>query len=191
MIDQAQILTLLRDHGTLILAPVAVLEGPVVSVLAGWMVSLGVMPLVRTYVILVLADLVGDFGFYLLGRHAPYSLPLRLRQRLGVTPRNLVRLRRKFRVEGAKFLLFGKLTHAAGFAVLFAAGVARMRPASFLLFNLLGTLPKTAVFLAIGYFLGNATAGVQRGLLLLGLLGFAIAAVWALRVWRARRSATQ
>ena len=155
MIDPTELLTLLRDNGTTILAPLAVLEGPVVSVAAGWLASVGIMSLTKAYVILVLADLLGDWIWYMVGRFALTSLPLRYRWKLGLTTRRLTGFRRDFRASGGKFLLIGKLTHAAGLPVLIAAGAARMAMPEFLLFNLLGTMPKTALFLMIGYLGGN------------------------------------
>lgn len=187
MMDQAQLLTLLHDNGVAILAPLAVLEGPVVTILAGWLASIGVIGLYKAYMVVVLADLVGDSGFYLLGRFAPNAVPGRLRARLGLSPRGLVRMRSNFRTQGPRILLIGKITHAAGFAVLIAAGMARMRFGTFLLFNLLGTLPKSAAFLALGYVVGSATARIENWLTAVSVIVLALAALWALRHWFAGR----
>ena len=176
--DQAQILGLMRDHGTAILMPLAVLEGPVVTVLAGWLASLGVMSLTRVFVIVVLADLVGDTILYLIGRFALMAMPARWRVFLKVTPRHLVDLRRNFRTKGPHILLFGKLTHAAGFAVLMAAGAGRMRFGDFLIYNLLATLPKSATFLALGYLVGSAAGLVESWLGIASVVVLAVSLVW-------------
>ena len=53
------------------------------------------------------------------------------------------------------FPVDGKLTHAVGFAVLLAAGAARIRISVFVFYNLLGTLPKSCLLVVIGYFFGR------------------------------------
>lgn len=188
MIDQAQLIALLKGHGAYILTPLAVIEGPVVTVIAGWLASIGVINLAKAYVLVVVADLVGDSILYLLGRYAPLALPQSWRNRIGASPRNLVRLRQSFRDTGPKILMIGKITHAAGFAALFAAGTARMRFGTFLLFNLLATLPKSAAFLALGYLVGTAVTNAGDWISALSAVGLAVAGLILWRYLRQRET---
>ena len=52
--------------------------------------------------------------------------------------------------------LIGKWTHSIGFVVLIGSGMLRLPLPRFVLINLLATLPKTAVLLGLGYFLGGS-----------------------------------
>lgn len=61
MPDLPAIETLVRDHGLSIIAPVAVVEGPIVSIIAGHLAALGYFDFVALTSVLIMADLVGDW----------------------------------------------------------------------------------------------------------------------------------
>lgn len=156
MIETPELIALIRTWGLGMLAPLALLEGPMVSVVAGYAVSLGALPLRGVLITLVLADLAGDAILYAIGRFGAGRIPPHWLRRAGVTRRHLARLTLGFRSHDLRLLMLGKLTHAAGFAVLLAAGAARMPFARFLLANLVLTIPKSAAFVMIGWVFGLA-----------------------------------
>lgn len=178
------VFAVLQTHGLYLLMPLAVVEGPVVSVAAGVLSALGVLPLGPSFLVLVLADLVGDTLFYATGRFGA-----------GLLPRSLsVRLRRQARVLrvpalGWRFLVIGKLTHAVGALVLLGAGMARMPLPTFLLVNLLATLPKSAALLTFGWVSAEALVRVESLVLKLSLVGLAVALAFAIHVFRRSRRA--
>lgn len=166
---------LIQAHGLLLLFPLSVAEGPIVTVAAGWMAKLGLLPLGWTYLVLVLGDLVGDALHYALGRRGLRLIPERWRRRLGIDADALRGLARHFETRGGRTLIVAKLTHSLGFAALIAAGAARMPFLPFLWFNLLGTLPKTLAFLLLGYGLSQAQTLIEtwlwRGSLVVAIVG--------------------
>ena len=117
------------------------------------------MNLAAILLVVVAADLVGDVILYFVGRFSHGSLPQRWRARLGLDEQRQAALEEHFRASGGRTLIIGKLTHSAGFLVLLAAGGARMPFGRFLLYNLAGTVPKSLVFLLIGYTVGAAILG--------------------------------
>lgn len=164
----------LAAYGYLALFPLALIEGPVASVFAAFLASRGVLELAPVYVILVVADLAGDMALYGAGRW----LLGWLRARRGAWAHRLrdrvARLAPRIRARAGAMLLFGKLTHSAGFAVLLAAGAAHVRILPFLGFNLAGSLVKSAVLMAIGFWFGRVYAGLQGGLQTASLVGFVL-----------------
>lgn len=150
------IAALLAKYGLALVAPVAVIEGPIVTVIASWLASTGRFDLWSVIVIVILADLLGDFIAYSLGRWGLAKLPEGWRRRLGLRPARLRLMAGHFAHKGGRTLLIGKITHSMGFPVLVAAGTARMKIAQFLWFNLLGTIPKSLFFVAVGYGFGAA-----------------------------------
>ena len=156
MIDHAQLVSLMSDYGLWILTPLAVIEGPIVTVIAGYLASLSILNLWQIIPCVIIADIVGDSLLYLLGRLALGSIGPTWRGRLGLSQRRLFCLMRGFRRNGAKILVTAKLTHAAGFAALTAAGAARMRFADFILANTLAGIPKCLLFVTLGYLFGSA-----------------------------------
>jgi membrane protein DedA with SNARE-associated domain len=154
-------LALIEAYGLWILAPFAILEGPIVTVIAAYLAHQGYMNVVAVYFVCIAGDLLGDSLLYAAGRFGATRLPLRLTRWLGLTKAREVALTDHFATKGGRTLLFGKWTHSAGMPILLASGMARMNFASYLWFNLLGTLPKTLLFVLLGYFLGAAYSAID------------------------------
>ena len=166
---------LIAKNGLAIVAPIAVLEGPIVTVIAAWLASRGLVDVWSVAIVVILADLFGDVLFYALGRWGLHRLPLRWRYRMGLSRGRLAQVAGHFKDRGGRTLVFGKLTHSAGAAVLVAAGLARMPMLKFFWVNLLATIPKSLFFVVIGYAFGAAYSQIddwiaRASLLLLGLL---------------------
>jgi membrane-associated protein len=171
------LLSLLEAHPYLWLFPLAVVEGPLVAMVAGSMVSLGLVSWPLAYPLVVAADLLGDTAFYLLGRFGHRPQVRRALGRLGVKRSSLDALEAVFRKRGARVLVGGKLTHFAGAPVLAAAGLARVGYGRFLLWNLVATIPKSAALMAAGYLFGlQAVRYLDRGSALLLLVSLAVIA---------------
>jgi membrane-associated protein len=177
------LLSLLEAHPYLWLFPLAVVEGPLVAMVAGSMASLGLISWPLAYPLVVAADLVGDTAFYILGRFGHRLWVRRALGRLGVKRSSLDRLEALFRKRGARVLVGGKLTHFAGAPVLAAAGLARVGYGRFLLWNLAATVPKSAALMAAGYLFGwQAVRYLDRGSALLLLIS--LAAIVGLAAWK-------
>lgn len=140
------VLQLVQTHGLTLLFPLAVLEGPMVTVIAGWMARLGYLPAIWAFGMLILADLTGDVGLYWLGRTGLQAIPVRWRRRLRMDEHRIEPLAEHFQSRGGRTLIIAKLTHSLGFAALIAAGAGRMPFLAFLWYSLLATLPKTLFF---------------------------------------------
>jgi membrane protein DedA with SNARE-associated domain len=151
----------LTTYGYLIFFPLAVLEGPAVTVIAGFLVSLGYFNFLLIYVLAVAADLTGDMIYYAIGRWGGERIMARGRF-LHIRADQLERIRKYFQEHAGRALLFGKWTISAGAVILMAAGMARTSIRKFLWFNLIGTLPKSLVFLLIGYYFGRAYREIDR-----------------------------
>lgn len=179
MADLAGTITAIGAQGLPVLVPMAIVEGPIVTIVAGWLAKLGLISAWGAGLALVIADLIGDTILYLIGRRGVARLPERWRRRLGLTDARLARVAEHFLRHGPRTVVLGKLTHTAGAVVLVTAGSARMPYLPFLWWNLLATIPKTAVFFAIGWVFGAALPDVENALfwaaiLLLGGFAFGI-----------------
>jgi len=181
---------LVSTYGLIVLAPLAVFEGPVVTLIGAWLASQGLLSLPGVFIVVVLADLIGDGLYFGLGRLMLDRLSERWRKRLGLSPERVATLVAAFEQRGSAMLLAGKWTHAAGFAVLVAAGAARMPFWQFIWVNLLATLPKSLIFVALGYAFGSAHDQIAAyistgGAALVALLALAVF-IWIM--WRRRGS---
>ncbi len=152
----------LIHYGYLILFPIMVLEGPIITIIAGLLVSLGVLSFPLTYGLAVTADLLGDTLYYLAGRYGANRVVDHWGKYLGISWGQIERLKRHFDRHTGKTLLIGKLTHGAGGMILLAAGVGQVPYLSFFWFNLLGTLPKSLALLLVGFYFGHGYQRINR-----------------------------
>ncbi|PIO97282.1 DedA family protein [Pleomorphomonas carboxyditropha] len=156
MIEHTELVSMMSTYGLWVLTPLAVLEGPIVTVIAGYLASLSILSLWQVIPCVIVADVLGDGLMYFVGRMALGGLGPKWRERLGLSRRRMFGLMRGFRRNGARILVAAKLTHAAGFAALTAAGAARMPFADFIIANTLAAIPKSLFFVALGYLFGSA-----------------------------------
>lgn len=187
MIALDQVVQLVQGHGLWLLAPIAILEGPIVTVIAGYLAHLGAFSPVAAYVVVVLADLVGDTLFYLFGRVGIRWLSPGWRVRLRLSDARLTGLADHFDAKGGRTLIVGKLTHTLGALALIAAGVAHMRFVPFLWYNFIATLPKSLFFLAVGYGLGVAYKQVDAYIFWFSLVPLVALVLWGLHRYFRRR----
>ena len=141
-------------HGSALILPLAVIEGPIIAIITGFMSAQGYFHWYWALCLLVCADLIGDLTYYWIGRtgSAPIiGLGRRLGLRNAVTPQ----LQYDLTHNATRILLIGKWTHSIGCVVLIGSGVLRLPLARFILVNVLATMPKSALLFCFGYFASN------------------------------------
>jgi membrane protein DedA with SNARE-associated domain len=173
-LDLTQILSWIQHYGALVVFPAAVVEGPIVTVISGFLVSLGYLGFFFTYVLIVIADLVGDTVYYAAGRWGQIG---RWGKVFGATPQRVEKAKRLFDRRGGKVFLFGKAAHGIGVIPLMAAGLVRFPYKTFLFYNLIGTIPKTLLLLVVGYYFGRFYVELDRYFSYAGYITIAIGVV--------------
>ena len=151
----------------------SILEGPIVTIFAAFLASQGVFSVTAVYALVVLGDLVGDAAYYSIGRWLVRRLPWRMGPRASKLRQRVDALSSHIRAHAGRVLLVGKLTQSAGFAVLLAAGAARVPFLAFMFYNVVGTLVKSAALTAFGYFFGHFYGALDRHLQIIGAIGLA------------------
>ena len=148
----------LTGYGGALLVPLAVVEGPAVSVAAGALAAQGMFAWYWALPLLVAADLIGDLILYGIGRAGAGRF--RVLQMARAVPNAIPTavppgLLRRLEANATKMLLIGKWTHAIGALVLVGSGMIRLELPRFVLVNLLATLPKSTLLFGLGAFAGN------------------------------------
>ncbi|HKB88084.1 MAG TPA: VTT domain-containing protein [Patescibacteria group bacterium] len=168
MLNQANqinhIFGLLYSYSYLVLFPLVVVEGPVVTIIAGFLVSLGFMDFTLAYMTIVVGDLAGDMLYYSAGRWWLNKTYKRVFKFLRINLNLFYKLESAIKKNKGPFLFFGKLSHAIGGLVLFASGSAMIPVREFLWFNFWGTLPKSLILIAVGYYFGSTVSNFNRAL---------------------------
>ncbi len=144
-----------------VLVPFVIVEGPIVTVIAGFLASRGLLDPYLVYVIAVGGDIVGDTIYYLIGYFGRRRF-LRNGSFLKINKERMEKLERFYENHAGKTFLFGKWTQSFGFAILIAAGLASVSFGRYIILNTLGTMPKVLLFLIIGYFFGSNYETIGR-----------------------------
>ncbi len=144
----------IATYGLVLLLPLAVIEGPIVSIVAGVLCGRGLLDWYWVYPLLVLGDLGGDALYYAIGRMSHGWLH-RIAPKIGIPVARGEAFADRVKGRAIRMLLIGKWTHAIGGLVLIAAGAARIPLLRFMVINFVATLPKSALLLAIGYWTGG------------------------------------
>lgn len=145
---------ILVAHGSALILPLSVIEGPVVTIVTGCLAAQGYVAWYWALCLLVCGDLIGDLIYYWIGRtgRAPVA---GLARRLGVGRGVPAEVQAGLTHNATKMLCIGKWTHAIGCCVLIGSGMLRLPLPRFMLINLLATIPKSAALFCVGYYAGN------------------------------------
>jgi len=175
----------LMAHGSALILPLAVIEGPLVAIATGFLTAQGYLDWYSALILLVVGDLIGDLIYYWIGRSGRTPLAGLLRW-LGVPATVTPDLQHRLMNNSTKMLFIGKWTHSIGMVVLIGSGMLRLPQLGFLVINLIATVPKIAVLFAIGYFAGGYYRLVEQHIVLSGIvLGVVGVAAVLLVLWRA------
>ena len=154
----AQIIAWLTQYKYIVLLPVSIVEGPIVTILGGFLSSQGYLNIFAVYALVILGDLIGDSMYYAAGRFGGKPFINRWGRYIGIKPHNIEKLERHFEKHSGKTMIIGKLSHAIGSVFLAAAGLVKMPFGRFLWFNFIATVPKSLVWLLVGFYFGQAYA---------------------------------
>lgn len=159
------------------LFPIAVIEGPIITVAAGFLITLGVFNPLLAYIVIVIGDTVGDVLHYCVGYFGGKRFIERWGKYFGVSLESIAPLEKTFADKGHSFFFWGKALHGIGGALLIAAGLIRYPFGKFLVSNVLGTLVKSAVLLVIGFYFGHFLEKINSSLNVVAVITIVIVPV--------------
>jgi len=174
MISLDQVNLWLIGYKYLALFPLAVAEGPIVTVIAGFFVSLGQLNLWLAYFVIVAGDLIGDAIHYFIGRWGGEKFINKWGHYFGINENQVASLEKQFDKRGEKLLFIGKMSHGIGGAFLVAAGIIKMPFGKFIFSNMLATLLKSLILLLIGYYFGQALSTINTYLERIALISIGL-----------------
>ncbi len=156
------IIDLLYKYKYLLLFPLAIVEGPVLAVIAGFLCTSKFLNPFIAYPIIVIGDLVGDSLCYLLGRFGMPGFLKGILKKLGVKPINADVARSYFNSNHTKAISLSKLTLGIGFAGIYFAGNSKIPYRKFIWVCLITSALQYVVYLGIGMLFGSAYQKISR-----------------------------
>lgn len=171
----AEFFSLLESYKYLIIFPLTIIEGPIIMIVSGFLVYLKVMDFWAALLVLVIADMLGDCGYHLIGRYWKSSNWVReYAGFLGMTEEREKLLENHFRKHKFKTFLFAKFAHGAGAIIQVASGIARVNFLHFVTFSFLSTIPKALILMTIGFYAGSSIAKIDNLLSSIALVTISI-----------------
>lgn len=151
-----EIVLLLERYRYIVLFPLAIVEGPIISVISGFLCTTRMMHTYYALPVIVFGDITGDSFYYCLGRwRSNRPLPRLLRF---VRPKDskLERVRGFFESNPIRTISLSKIFLGVGLAGLFLAGNAKVPYRKFLAICLVTSIVQCGVYLSIGLLFGRA-----------------------------------
>ncbi len=154
--NPADILHILIRFGYPLIFTITIFEGPIVTVIGSFLASLGYFNIYIVYLVVISGDLVGDVLWYFAGYFGRKHFIERYGHYIGITTERIVKMERHFSVHAGKTIFLAKITHAIGLPFIIAAGMAKVRFKTFFSYSLWATLPKSLIFVLLGYYAGTS-----------------------------------
>lgn len=154
-------LLLLLEYKYAILFPLAIVEGPIVSILAGFLISAHSMNFVLAFLVVMAGDVIGDTMYYSLGRWGEAFIR-RHGFRIGITEKRLDQTKQFFEENHHKAVFISKVAHGIGFTGLIVAGILKIRYSKFIRTCFLVTLVQACLLLVIGILFGHAYNAIEK-----------------------------
>ncbi len=151
-----RIFGLLLSYKYFIFFPLVMFEGPVTTLVAGFLCSLGYMNFLLLIFLAPIADLASDALYYALGRWGRKKVVEKHAHRVGLTPERVEKLEDRFKKHGVKMLAFGKVADPLSSTIQTIAGLTRMNFKKYFWWNAVITFPKSFAVLTIGFYFGEA-----------------------------------
>jgi membrane protein DedA with SNARE-associated domain len=148
------------------LYPITVIEGPLITILAGSLAASNQLNFVLAYVIIIAGDLTSDTLYYSIGRFGRDTFIKKKGKYIGLSEERLLKVDRHFLHHAGRTLILGKLAFSVEAPFMVAAGMARYSYSRFIAIMLIGALPKSLALMLIGYFFGFSLTTAKHDLVL-------------------------
>lgn len=138
--------------------PIAVAEGPIITIISGFLVSRGILSLFPTLFIVYFADVISDSVYYLAGRGGRHMI--KYLKFLRVSQKQLERLENQFASSPWKTMMLGKVSYGLGAIFMVASGASHISYRKFLEYVMSLNFVRSSILLAIGFYFGKAAVNI-------------------------------
>ncbi len=149
-----QIFIFLSQYGYWIIFPLMFLEGPMATIMAAILASLGAFNIWVVLVLSIFGDVLGDIGLYGVGKKWGFGFVNKFGKYIGVTEKRVRKMEKYFNRHGGKTVFLAKSTTGLCFVAFISAGIAKMELRRFIKYSVLGGVVWSSFLVAMGYFYG-------------------------------------
>ncbi len=153
---------LLTQYKYLILFPLAIVEGPILAVIAGFLCMGGFLNPFICYPIIVFGDIIGDSLCYSLGRWGVPKFVKKIATIIGVKYDNIDKVKSYFDANPNKTISLSKIILGIGVAGIYIAGNVRIPYLRFIRICLITSALQYIFYLGLGLLFGNAYQRISQ-----------------------------
>ncbi len=147
---------LIITYKYLILFPIAVLEGPIVAVFAGFLVKFNQLALVPTYIVLLLGNILPDAFYYGVGHWGGRNVyTQKFIEKFSFIKNNFKFIEKLWREHFKKTLFLSKLAYGLSTPFLISAGLVKIPFLKFISHAIIIDLLDIAFFIFLGITFGK------------------------------------
>jgi len=172
-----QIFQFLTHYGYAIMLPLMIIEGPVVTLLAAIMASLGAFNVFVVLVLSIIGDMVGDILLYGAGYKWGMGFVRGFGRYMGITEKLVSKMEKYFARHGGKTIFAVKSTTGLCWATFVAAGIVKMDFKKFVKNSFYGGIVWSGFLVFMGYFYGYLWREIHDYIRYIGWIISAVAVV--------------
>lgn len=136
--------------------PIVVLEGPIVTIIAGFLASKNYMDFWISYFISIIANIFADTIYYYIGKYSKNKFTRKLARKIGINESKSIRIQENIKKNVGKTLIIGKLAYVVTIPIIVACGTIKVPILKFIFYSTIGTSLISFIMILIGFYLGNA-----------------------------------
>jgi membrane protein DedA with SNARE-associated domain len=133
--------------------PIAVLEGPIITIISGFLVSRHTLSFIPAFFVVFFGDAVSDTIFYIIGRNGR-NLIQKLKF-LRVTDDRINKMEVQYEKSPWRTMLVAKVSYGLGTIFILSAGVSRMSLQRFFQSAFVLNALRSIILLSVGYYFGR------------------------------------
>lgn len=149
-------LTWIKSVGYPVMFVAMVIEGPIITSAAAFAAALGYFNIFTVFILSIAGDLVGDYIYYAVGYLGRVHFVERYGHHVGLTKKRLKHMEWLIKTHPKKTLAAIKLAPLLPAPGLMMIGASRMPVSRYTWLTLIVALPKTLLFMILGYYFGTA-----------------------------------
>src|SRR3989339_235578 len=168
------------------------LEGPIVTIVAAFLSSLGYFNIFVVFGLSAAGDVLGDIVLYSIGYFGGQKILPRVESFLKISQSTSQKLRKQFHENSGRIIFYVKSTTGLSYITFITAGTLKMRLSKFVKFSILGGLVWSSMLVAVGYFFGYAADRISEYIKYAGYIIFAAAVIFFVGLgWYKKRQARE
>lgn len=152
----ADAVTFVSGHGYVLVFLAMLIEGPIVTAAAAFASALGYFHLGFIITLSILADLTADILYYSIGYGGRMAIVEKYGHYVGITEQRIQTIEQLLHKHVWKTLIAIKIIPGLATAGLIIAGGTKIKLRKFATISLAITVPKSLVFVALGFYSGQA-----------------------------------